>query len=29
VQIITHANGEAASDLLIKAIESAEKKYPY
>jgi predicted amidohydrolase YtcJ len=29
VQIITHANGEAASDLLIKAIDSAEKKYPY
>jgi len=29
VQIITHANGEAASDLLIKAIDSAEKKHPY
>jgi predicted amidohydrolase YtcJ len=29
VQIITHANGEAASDLLIKAIDAAEKKHPY
>jgi hypothetical protein len=29
VQIITHANGEAASDLLIKAISAAEKKHPY
>jgi len=29
VQIITHANGEAASDLLLKAIDSAEKKHPY
>jgi predicted amidohydrolase YtcJ len=29
VQVITHANGEAASDLLIKAIDAAEKKHPY
>ncbi|MDF0546566.1 amidohydrolase [Sphingobium sp. H39-3-25] len=29
VQIVTHANGEAASDLLIKAIDAAEKKHPF
>lgn len=29
VQIITHANAEAASDLLIKAIDAAEKVHPY
>lgn len=29
IQIITHANGEAASDLLIRAIDAAEKKYGY
>lgn len=29
VQIITHANGEAASDLLIKSIDAAEAKHPY
>ncbi|WP_390368669.1 amidohydrolase [Variovorax dokdonensis] len=29
VQIITHANGEAASDLLIKAIDAAEARHPY
>jgi len=29
IQIITHANGEAASDLLIKALTAAEKKHPY
>ncbi|MBH0112519.1 amidohydrolase [Novosphingobium sp. YJ-S2-02] len=29
IQIITHANGEAASDLLIKAIDAAEQKHPY
>lgn len=29
IQVITHANGEAASDLLIKAIDAAEKKHPY
>lgn len=29
IQIITHANGEAASDLLIKAIAAAEAKHPY
>ena len=27
IQLLTHANGEAASDLLIAAIESAQKKY--
>jgi len=27
IQILTHANGEAASDLLIKAVEQAEEKY--
>ncbi|MXO60045.1 amidohydrolase family protein [Altererythrobacter salegens] len=29
VQIITHANGEAASDLLIKAVDAAEKHHTY
>jgi len=29
IQIITHANGEAASDQLIKAIDAAEKKHAY
>lgn len=29
VQIVTHANGEAASDLLIKALDAAEKKHAY
>ncbi len=29
LQIITHANGEAASDLLIKAIDAAEAKHAY
>lgn len=27
IQLLTHANGEAASDLLIAAIESAQKNY--
>lgn len=27
IQLLTHANGEAASDLLIAAIESAQKKF--
>lgn len=27
IQILTHANGEAASDLLIKAVGQAEEKY--
>ncbi|SDI26565.1 amidohydrolase [Aliiruegeria lutimaris] len=27
IQILTHSNGEAASDLLLAAIETAEKKY--
>jgi predicted amidohydrolase YtcJ len=27
IQIITHANGEGASDMLIAAIEAAQKKY--
>ncbi|WP_039391812.1 amidohydrolase [Novosphingobium sp. MBES04] len=29
IQILTHANGEAASDLLIKAMDAAEKNHPY
>src|SRR5690606_10710939 len=28
IQVITHANGEAASDLLLAAVSTAKAKYP-